>query len=218
MIQFELAELALNTVFEVKNLVIKCPNYADCKKIAVRHEKILATWARRMNKQATILRSIDGSGCIPINASLAESTINTTPMGITNGLLFSNFDPKIWDEAWIKILQDMATCNRPQVLIRISDQRQLWCNQLFADVMQSGGNQVVTRSIVDFWDKQDLIKLDVELKTASDFEIEYSALLNESGIAGNLKAHNRIYQLNGVFYRLSTNLECKLIPKFATVQ
>jgi hypothetical protein len=216
-----LQTLATNAKFTPDAIFIDrdCPN--EVRHLAINLEDSLALWAKFMGKKFTIIRAKGIVINIPASIAPEVQSMNQPEerkMNVADAVLFSNFDPKVWSQDWVRLLENMVESDRPQVLIRISDQRQLWCNQLFADVMRSGGNEIVQRSINDFWLPADLIRLNQELRSGSDFEIDYSARLNDAGLWGVLRAQNNIYELGGTFYRLSTNLECNLISEPVTAR
>jgi hypothetical protein len=212
-LQTKLSSLALEAKFNETQLVIDCPTNDDARQLLIDYEPYLALWASLMGKSCTVVRSGKKIRNIPASLAVTKTDKDLSKMSVTDALMFTNFDPKVWSLEWVRLFEKMTTCDRPQVLIRVADQRQLWCNNLFAEVMRSGGNEIVARSINDFWLPSDLEKLDRELKTGSDFQISYSARLNDSGLWGKLKAENKIYAFNGVTYRLSTNLECQLLEQ-----
>ena len=180
--------------------------------ISCQGKSILVDWAKKLNKQKVVLRGSMKEIALPVSsANNSESSAIQTMPTAEEVLMYSNFDPNHWSAEWLRLAEAIASNDKPQVLIQIDGQYQRWCNQKFADVMRSGGNEVCQRTITDFWEPADLQQLDTELQTGSDFEITYQARLNDAGLHGRLKAHNQILELNGVFFRLSTNLECQLL-------
>lgn len=111
-------------------------------------------------------------------------------------------------------METMINEERPQTLIRIFGQRQIWCNQAFAELMRSNPKAIVQRKVSDYWLNTDLERLYQLLDAQKNFDIEYHrAQLNDEGLWGRLAANNQVYELNGEFYRLSTNLDSEIIQK-----
>lgn len=81
--------------------------------------------------------------------------------------------------------------------------------------MRQSGQEVIQKSIVNYWLPEDLDNLYQMLKTeGNSFEINYRAQLNDDpNLWGNLTARNEIFKVDGEWYRLSTNLASQLIGR-----
>lgn len=209
--QIDFERLAQDALFTEETISFDIQD-AELNLIFCQGKTILMDWAKKLNKQKVILRGSMKEIALPVGStSNPESQVIKAMPTAEEVLMYSNFDPNHWSAEWLRLAEAIASNDKPQVLIQIDGQYQRWCNQKFADVMRSGGNEVCQRTIIDFWEQADLQQLDTELQTGSDFEITYQARLNDAGLHGRLKAHNQILELNGVFFRLSTNLECQLL-------
>jgi hypothetical protein len=150
-----------------------------------------------------------------LSMTLASKASASETMHVASPLVFTGEETKVWDKPWLTTLHKMANAERPQTLIRIRDQRQIWCNASFALLMQSRPEAVVQRSVSRYWLREDFEKLMIDLRdkgsNGNDFEITYRAALNDEGVWGKLTARNEIIELGGEMYRLSTNLASEII-------
>lgn len=119
----------------------------------------------------------------------------------------------VWSESSTALLHRMQESDRPMFLIRNSDDRQVWVNDQAASIMRSSGSECVVRRVSDYWNPPDLYALYQKLRQdgGMPFQHSYKARLNDQGIWGELTAQYEIVEIDGVSYRLSTTLNCKVI-------
>ena len=205
-----ISALATNAKFGENAIFINVSNRSLAKDIAIAYEIELARWARLFGKAHTVLR-FSGKE-LRISATLAMNN-QSKKMEVISPQVFTGINIEVWDRSWLSLMETMISEERPQTLIRISDQRQIWCNQPFAELMRSNPKAIVQRKVSDYWLSSDLERLYQLLDAQGNFDIEYRAQLNDEGIWGRLAANNQIYELNGEFYRLSTNIDSEIIQK-----
>ncbi|WP_373526613.1 PAS domain-containing protein [Nostoc sp.] len=170
----------------------------------------IAAWAAQFGQDSCHVR-YPGGKHYEVPAQLAEVTMSLPLANIANQSVFTL--AQSWSRESVNLLAKMVEEPSPQTLIRLTDQRQVWCNQPFAELMRQSGQEVIQKSIVNYWLPEDLNNLYQMLKTESNsFEINYRAQLNDDpNLWGNLTARNEIFQVDGQWYRLSTNLASQLI-------
>jgi PAS domain-containing protein len=113
----------------------------------------------------------------------------------------------------------MRESDRAIFLIRNADDRQVWVNDQAAEIMRSSGEECVIRRVSDYWKPEDLHALYQRLRLdgGMPFEHTYQAKLNDQGVWGKLTARYEIVKVDGVSYRISTNLACEVLESVGTI-
>ena len=174
--------------------------------------QIIAAWAARFGHDSCHVR-YPGGKYYEVPAQLSEVTMSLPLTNIANQSVFTL--AQSWSRESVNLLAKMIDEPSPQTLIRLSDQRQVWCNQPFADLLRQTGQEVIQKCITNYWLPEDLDTLYQMLRTGGNqFEINYRAQLNDDpNLWGNLTARNEIVQIDGEWFRLSTNLASQLIAR-----
>jgi len=171
-------------------------------------QSLLKQWAVRYRRKQIILK---GAKMVKVINNIA----NTPPkVGVAeDALLHTSISPKSWSREWVDIFNLMVNAENPLGLIRLSDHRQCWVNQAAANLFASTGAEMTQRQVSRFWFPESLERLEKELRTGhKEFEIAYRAYKNEtSPDVMEMVGRNRIVELDGEFYRLSSNLSSKII-------
>lgn len=162
-------------------------------------------WAKRLNKQKIIYRG---------ELEEMEYIINTPAMGgiSSDPLVYTALNPVAWHKGWLELMEEMEKTS--SCLIRLTDSRQCWISSQFKEIFpEVSVQEMLSTKTSDAWTAESLELLKNELKSGqSEFEISYIGYadsFNRQLI--NMTSHNRLIELDGVWYRLSRNINSELV-------
>lgn len=167
--------------------------------------KVFEKWALKLNKQRIVYKG---------ELKEMEYIINTPAMGgiSSDPLVYTALNPVAWHKGWLELMEEMeksSTC-----LVRLTDSRQCWISSQFKDIFpEVSVQEMLSTKTSDAWTPESLELLKSELKLGqSEFEISYTGYadsFNRQLI--NMTSHNKLIELDGVWYRLSKNIDSELV-------
>lgn len=156
-------------------------------------------WARRFGKSKLIYKTGENS---------MEYLINTPLSGgiASDPLVFTALNPVAWHKQWLDLMAEMEKGS--SCLIRLNDTRQVWLSSKFKSLFPDVSVQtLLSNKTKDVWLPESFERLEAELKSKNDFEISYTGYADEKkSKLINLTARNKVMEIDGVWYRLSTNI------------
>lgn len=196
-------------------LIISCPTWCEAVDLVRIGAETLRDWASKFGLPI-LLKATDNAKPIKITPKInAMATTPSTP----NQKVFTAPEIFIWSDALADLLKRMRESDRAIFLIRNADDRQVWVNDQAAEIMRSSGEECVIRRVSDYWKPEDLHALYQRLRLdgGMPFEHTYQAKLNDQGVWGKLTARYEIVKVDGVSYRISTNLACEVLESVGTI-
>lgn len=187
-------------------LVIRCPSVGEATQLIRMSAPTLRGWATKFQLPVLVKPSgSDKAFKIPPFSGVSMPEFRQT--------VFTAPEVFIWTKDATALLNRMQESDRPMFLIRNSDDRQVWVNDKAASIMRSSGSDCVVRRVSDYWNPSDLHDLYQKLRQdgGMPFQHSYRARLNDQGIWGELTAQYEIVKIDGVSYRLSTTLNCRVV-------
>jgi len=106
----------------------------------------------------------------------------------------------------LKTIEGMVENERPQTLIRMSDNKQVAINQKFLDILAAPPELACGRNVKMGWNPPDLEECQRLMRQQSRFELKYGSGFNPNLYAVS-KGEIQVLEIAGETYRLNTNID-----------